>query len=84
MKTKLYLWVMNETNTHPIDGKFVNAGNGIFGEVLNVWTDGGDYDNNVQTFADIKTHTGTVVSVSPKRCKVITWQDYLDCIELTA
>ena len=27
-----------------IDGKFVNAGNGIFGEVLNVWNDGGDYE----------------------------------------
>lgn len=84
MKKEFYIWDMNHTQTHPIDGKFVNAGNGIFGEVLNVWNDGGDYDTNVQTFADIKTHTGNIVSVSPKRCKVITWQDYLDCIELTA
>ena len=65
-----------------IDGKFVNAGNGIFGEVLSVWNDGGDYEMNVQTFADIKTSTGDVVSLSPKRCKVITWNEYRDLVEL--
>ena len=65
-----------------IDGKFVNAGNGIFGEVLSVWNDGGDYEMNVQTFADIKTSNGEVVSLLPNRCKVITWNQYLDLIEL--
>jgi len=65
-----------------IDGKFVNAGNGIFGEVLSVWNDGGDYEINVQTFADIKTSNGDVVSLSPERCKVITWNEYLDLVEL--
>lgn len=67
---------------HNIDGKFVNAGKGIFGEVLNVWNDGGDYEMNVQTFADIKTSNGDVVSVSPERCTVITWNEYRDLVEL--
>lgn len=70
----------NEQNN--IDGKFVNAGNGLLGEVLNVWNDGGDYETNVQTFADIKTSNGDIYTVSPDRCKVITWQEYLDCLEL--
>ena len=72
---------MNNTINN-IDGKFVNAGNGIFGEVLNVWNDGGDYETNVQTFAEIKTNTGDIYSVCPSRCKVITWDDYMDLVQL--
>ncbi len=36
-----------------IDGKFVNAGNGIFGEVLSVWNDGGDLMWNFGQMSDV-------------------------------